>query len=100
MIRDNEHGLDGLVDRWCDGRALGWVALRTPPMPYRLLKLAEDYGQSGTGKWMRSIFVSLCQHELPSHADATIDRPVVRPHLVVVSVGDALEPHAAAVTDG
>ena len=23
---------------------LGWVAARTPPMPYRLLKLAEDYG--------------------------------------------------------
>ena len=23
---------------------LGWVALRTPPMPYRLLKLAEDCG--------------------------------------------------------
>jgi transposase-like protein len=23
---------------------LGWVAVRTPPMPYRLLKLAEDYG--------------------------------------------------------
>jgi hypothetical protein len=23
---------------------LAWVALRTPPMPYRLLKLAEDYG--------------------------------------------------------
>jgi hypothetical protein len=21
---------------------LGWVATRTPPMPYRLLKLAED----------------------------------------------------------
>jgi hypothetical protein len=21
---------------------LGWVAIRTPPMPYRLLKLAED----------------------------------------------------------
>ena len=23
---------------------LGWVAMRTPPMPYRLLKLAEDHG--------------------------------------------------------
>lgn len=23
---------------------LGWIAARTPPMPYRLLKLAEDYG--------------------------------------------------------
>jgi len=23
---------------------LGWVAVRTPPMPYRLLKLAEVYG--------------------------------------------------------
>jgi ribosomal protein L37AE/L43A len=23
---------------------LGWAAARTPPMPYRLLKLAEDYG--------------------------------------------------------
>ena len=23
---------------------LAWVALRTPPMPYRLLKLAEDHG--------------------------------------------------------
>jgi ribosomal protein L37AE/L43A len=23
---------------------LGWVAVRTPPMPYRLLKLAEDHG--------------------------------------------------------
>ena len=23
---------------------LAWVAVRTPPMPYRLLKLAVDYG--------------------------------------------------------
>ena len=23
---------------------LGWVAMRTQPMPYRLLKLAEDHG--------------------------------------------------------
>jgi hypothetical protein len=23
---------------------LGWAAARTTPMPYRLLKLAEDYG--------------------------------------------------------
>lgn len=23
---------------------LGWIAARTPPMPYRLLKLADDYG--------------------------------------------------------
>src|SRR6202007_3005112 len=26
---------------------LGYVAVRTPPMPYRLLKLAEDHAQSG-----------------------------------------------------
>jgi hypothetical protein len=26
---------------------LTWASVRTPPMPYRLLKLAEDYAQSG-----------------------------------------------------
>ena len=29
---------------------LGWVAMGTPPMPYRLLMLAEDHGSSGTTK--------------------------------------------------
>jgi hypothetical protein len=27
---------------------LGYVAARTPPMPYRVLKLAEDHPQSGS----------------------------------------------------
>jgi hypothetical protein len=39
---------------------LAWVALRTPPMPYRLLKLAEDHAQSGAfltiffGAWIQN----------------------------------------------
>jgi ribosomal protein L37AE/L43A len=35
---NRRHDLPALITR------LGWVAARTTPMPYRLLKLAEDYG--------------------------------------------------------
>ena len=33
---NRRYGLPAIIPR------LGWIAARTPPMPYRLLKLAED----------------------------------------------------------
>lgn len=35
---NRRHDLAALISR------IGWAAARTPPMPYRLPKLAEDHG--------------------------------------------------------
>ena len=70
VIRYNEHGLDGLCDRWGDGRPPKLDAEKTAEL-LRIVLAGPDPETSGLSAFTREDLVGLCEEKFGKHLHVT-----------------------------